>query len=289
MTFGKTIKLFLIDGDTNGRLTCELSNWTGKAYKIPRNSIRICTDRSELLTTGVYMLMNRNTDLSEKGQIYIGEAEDILKRLTQHLKEKDFWNYAIVFISKDENLNKAHIKYLENRLHEIAIHANRYDVINSQTPTQSSISESEKAEMEEFLSNILTLVSTLGFNVFEEIRQVDKREDLEISEDLFYISAARGANGIGKATSEGFVVFENSQLADPVTNSYPETMQKLRDTLLSEGMIIKKDNKLILNSDYLFSSSSSAAMIIMGRSANGLTEWKLKSGKTLQDYETGEK
>lgn len=289
MTFGKTIKLFLIDGDTNGRLTCELSNWTGKAYKIPRNSIRICTDRSELLTTGVYMLMNRNTDLSEKGQIYIGEAEDILKRLTQHLKEKDFWNYAIVFISKDENLNKAHIKYLENRLHEIAIHANRYDVINSQTPTQSSISESEKAEMEEFLSNILTLVSTLGFNVFEEIRQVDKREDLEISEDLFYISAVRGANGIGKATSEGFVVFENSQLADPVTNSYPETMQKLRDTLLSEGMIIKKDNKLILNSDYLFSSSSSAAMIIMGRSANGLTEWKLKSGKTLQDYETGEK
>lgn len=289
MKFGKTIKLFLIDGDTNGRLTCELSNWTGKAYKIPRNSIRICTDRPELQkTTGVYMLMNRNTDLSEKGQIYIGEAEDILKRLSQHLKEKDFWNDAIVFISKDENLNKAHIKYLENRLHEIAIHANRYDVINSQTPTQSSMSESDEAEMEEFLSNILTLVSTLGFNAFEQIRQVDKMEDLEISEDLFYISAVRGANGIGKTTSEGFVVFENSQVADPVTNSYPKTMQKIRDTLLSEGVIIKKDNKLILKRDYLFSSSSSAAMIIMGRSSNGLTEWKLKSGKTLQDYETGE-
>src|SRR5680860_79518 len=110
MKFGKTIKLFLIDGDTNGRLTCELSNWTGKAYKIPRKSIRICSDRPELQTTGVYILLNKITDLAEKGHIYIGEAENILKRLTQHLKEKDFWNEAIVFISKDDNLNKAHIK-----------------------------------------------------------------------------------------------------------------------------------------------------------------------------------
>ncbi|MCF8265050.1 MAG: DUF4357 domain-containing protein, partial [Melioribacteraceae bacterium] len=97
-----------------------------------------------------------------------------------------------------------------------------------------------------------------------------------------------GANGIGKTTSEGFVVFEHSQIADPVTNSYPKTMQKLRDTLISEGIIVNDGDKLILKRDYLFSSSSSAAMIIMGRSANGLTEWKMKTGETLQDFETGE-
>jgi len=288
MKFGKAIKLFLIDGDTNGRLTCELSNWTGKAYKLPRNSIKICTDRPEIQTTGVYMLLNKSADLSEKGQLYIGEAEDIFKRLTQHVKEKDFWNEAIVFISKDDNLNKAHIKYLENRLHEIATTANRFELINTQKPTQSSISESDKAEMEEFLSNILTLISTLGYNVFEQIRQVDSKEQIDKEDDLFYISAVRGANGVGKTTSEGFVVFENSQVADPVTNSYPKTMQKLRDTLVSEGMIVKEQDKMILTRDYLFSSSSSAAMIILGRSANGLTEWKMISGKTLQDYESGE-
>lgn len=287
MKFGKTIKLFLIDGDTNGRLTCELSNWTGKAYKIPRNSIKICSDRPELQTTGVYMLLNKSADLSEKGQIYIGEAEDIFKRLIQHVKEKDFWNEAIVLISKDENLNKAHIKYLENRLHEIAHNAKRFELKNTQKPTQSSISESDKAEMEEFLSNILTLVSTLGYNAFEQIRQVDKKGIYEKEEDIFYISAVRGAHGIGKTTSEGFVVFENSQVADPVTNSYPKTMQRLRETLISEGIIIKEQDKMIIKKDYLFSSSSSAAMMIMGRSANGLTEWKMKSGKTLQDYETG--
>ena len=287
MRFGKTIKLFLIDGDTNGRLTCELSNWTGKAYKLPRNSIKICTDRPEIQTTGVYMLLNKNIDLSEKGQLYIGEAENIYNRLTQHVKEKDFWNEAIVFISKDDNLNKAHIKYLENRLHEIATSANRYELINNQRPTQSSISESDKAEMEEFLANILTLVSTLGYNAYEQIRQSDTKEQPDKEEDLFYITATRGANGIGKTTSEGFVVFENSQVADPVTNSYPKTMQKLRDTLISKGIIVKESDKLVLKRDYLFGSSSTAAMIIMGRSANGLTEWKMNSGKTLQDFETG--
>lgn len=288
MKFGKTIKLFLIDGDTNGRLTCELSNWTGKAYKLPRNLIKICTDRPEIQTTGVYMLLNKSADLSEKGQLYIGEAENIFNRLTQHVKEKDFWNEAIVFISKDDNLNKAHIKYLENRLHDIACSANRYELINNQKPTQSSISESDKAEMEEFLSNILTLISTLGYNAFEQIRQADTKVQPDKEEDLFYITATRGANGIGKTTSEGFVVFENSQVADPITNSYPKTMQKLRDTLISEGVIVKENDKLIMKRDYLFSSSSSAAMIIMGRSANGLTEWKMKSGKTLQDFETGD-
>lgn len=288
MKFGRTIKLFLIDGDTNGRLTCELSNWTGKAYKLPRNLIRICTDRPEIQTTGVYMLLNKSTDLSIKGQLYIGEAENIFNRLTQHIKEKDFWNEAIVFISKDDNLNKAHIKYLENRLHDIAWSANRYELINNQKPTQSSISESDKSEMEEFLSNILTLVSTLGYNAFEQIRQADTKVQPDKEEDLFYISATRGANGIGKTTSEGFVVFENSQVADPITNSYPKTMQKLRDTLISEGVIVKENDNLIMKRDYLFCSSSSAAMIIMGRSANGLTEWKMKSGKTLQDFESGE-
>jgi predicted GIY-YIG superfamily endonuclease len=288
MKFGKTIKLFLIDGDTNGRLTCELSNWTGKAYKIPRNLMKICSDRPELQTTGVYMLLNKSTDLSKRGQLYVGEAEDIFKRLTQHVKEKDFWNEAIAFISKDDNLNKAHIKYLENRLHVISTKANRFELINSQKPTQSSISESDKAEMEEFLSNILTLISTLGYNAFEQIRQVDLKENIDKDEDLFYISAARGAFGIGKTTSEGFVVFENSQVANPVTNSYPKTMHKLRDTLISEGVIVEEQDKMIIKHDYLFSSSSSAAMIIMGRSANGLTEWKMKTGETLQDYETGE-
>ena len=141
MKFGKTIKIFLIDGDPNGRMSCELSNWTGKAYKIPRIKIKNCSDRDDLTGTGVYLLFGKNED--DKDQVYIGEAETILKRLNQHLTQKDFWNETIVFVSKDENLNKAHIKYLENRLHDIAKSTGRYLIENANTPTQSSISESD--------------------------------------------------------------------------------------------------------------------------------------------------
>jgi len=108
MKFGKTIKIFLIDGDPNGRMTCELSNWTGKAYKIPRIKIKDCSDREDLKNTGIYLLFGRDNENND--QVYIGEAESVLKRLNQHLTQKDFWYEAIVFINKDENLNKAHIK-----------------------------------------------------------------------------------------------------------------------------------------------------------------------------------
>ena len=172
MKFGKTIKIFLIDGDPNGRMSCELSNWTGKAYKIPRIKIKECTDRNDLMNTGVYLLFGR--DEEGKDLVYIGEAESIYKRLTQHLNQKDFWNETIVFISKDNNLNKAHIKYLENRLHDIAQIAKRYKLENSIIPTQSSISESDREEMEEFIENIRMLVNTLGHKVFEEKREIGR-------------------------------------------------------------------------------------------------------------------
>lgn len=118
MKFGKTIKIFLIDGDSNGRMTCELSNWTGKAYKIPRIKIKDCSDWDDLKNTGVYLLLGKDEEGTDL--VYIGEAETILTRLSLHLHQKDFWNEAIVFVSKDDNLNKAHTKYLENRLHVIA-------------------------------------------------------------------------------------------------------------------------------------------------------------------------
>ena len=177
MKFGKTIKIFLIDGDPNGRMSCELSNWSGLAYKIPRIKIKDCTDRDDLTSTGVYLLFGKDDE--DKDQVYIGEAESILKRLNQQLTQKDFWNEAIVFISKDENLNKAHIKYLENRLHDIAKSANRYKVDNSIIPTQSSISESDRAEMEEFIEYIKMLVNTLGHKVFDEKREFKPKQKQE--------------------------------------------------------------------------------------------------------------
>lgn len=280
MKFGKTIKIFLIDGDPNGRMSCELSNWSGKGYKIPRIKIKDCTDREDLTSTGVYLLFGKDEDGKDK--VYIGEAESILKRLNQQLTQKEFWNEAIVFISKDENLNKAHIKYLENRLHEIAILTNRYKVDNSIIPTQSSISESDKAEMEEFIENVKMLVNTLGHKVFEEKREFKSKQ----KQATFFIKAARGADGQGEPTSDGFVVLKGSKAAASIVNSMTSNFISLRQKLIDENVLINQGDYFEFSEDYIFSSPSTAAVIVMGRNANGLTEWKNKEGKTLKDFES---
>jgi len=283
MKFGKTIKIFLIDGDPNGRMSCELSNWTGKAYKIPRIKIKDCTDRDDLISTGVYLLFGK--DEEGKDQVYIGEAETILKRLNQHLTQKDFWHETIVFISKDENLNKAHIKYLENRLHDIAKNANRYKIENSITPTQSSISESDRAEMEEYIENIKMLVNTLGHKVFDEKREVKPKQ----SQELFYIKAARGADAQGEPTSDGFLVFKGSKATGTTVASITQNFINLRNRLIEERAIVPKDDYYEFPDDCIFSSPSTAAAMVLGRNANGLTEWKLKDGTTLKEFESNDK
>ena len=283
MKFGKTIKIFLIDGDPNGRMSCELSNWTGKAYKIPRIKIKECTDRDDLMNTGVYLLFGK--DEEGKDLVYIGEAESILKRLNQHLNQKDFWNETIVFVSKDDNLNKAHIKYLENRLHDIAQLAKRYKIENSIIPTQSSISESDRAEMEEFIENIKMLVNTLGHKVFDEKREFKPKQKHEI----FSIKAARGADGQGEPSSDGFVVLKGSKAAATIVNSITASFIVLRQKLIDDGVLVDKGEFYEFSDDYIFSSPSTAAVMVMGRNANGLTEWKQKDGKTLKDFENNEK
>lgn len=283
MTFGKTIKIFLIDGDPNGRMSCELSNWSGKAYKIPRIKVKDCSDRDDLTSTGVYLLFGKDDE--DKDQVYIGEAESILKRVNQHLTQKDFWNETIVFISKDDNLNKAHIKYLENRLFELAKTANRYKIENTITPTQSSISESDKAEMEEFIENIKMLVNTLGHKVFDEKREFKPKQ----KQELFSIKAPRGADGQGEPTSDGFVVFKGSKAAGTTVASMTQNFINLRLKLINEGVLVNKGEYCEFPDDYIFSSPSTAASIVLGRNANGLTEWKQKDGKTLKDFESDNK
>lgn len=284
--FGKTIKLFLMDADPEGRIVCELSNWTGKAYKIPRVRIKDCSDRIELKSTAVYFLFGKAESSTAKAKAYIGEAENVYARLVQHVAEKEFWNEAVVFISKDENLNKAHIKYLESRLHDMAIQANRYDLMNGNTPTRSSISEADQSEMEEFIAYIRMLINTLGFKVFEPLI----KGDLELSraEEALYIKAARGASGKGRRVPDGFVVLKGSEIALDTVPSFPKGFNTLRDELLDSETVQKNGEKLIFMSDYLFSSPSAAAAVIMGRSANGLVEWKDQAGRDLKSIETNE-
>jgi hypothetical protein len=174
---------------------------------------------------------------------------------------------------------------LENRLHDIAQLAKRYKIENSIIPTQSSISESDRAEMEEFIENIKMLVNTLGHKVFDEKREFKPKQKHEI----FSIKAARGADGQGEPSSDGFVVLKGSKAAGTIVNSMTPSFIVLRQKLIDDGVLVDKGEFYEFSDDYIFSSPSTAAVMVMGRNANGLTEWKQKDGKTLKDFENNEK
>ena len=276
MSSGKSIQLFLIDGTPDGVIACELFNWTGKGYRIPRNNLKDVSNRSDLKKAGVYFLIGR--DENDKESVYIGEAEEVIKRLLQH-QEKDYWSEALVFISKDENLNKAHIKFLEFTLHSQATDAGRYIINNSNTPSKPAISEAEIAVMTEFASNLILLVGTMGFKIFEKLTKSSIPK-----QDKYFISAARGADAQGIITSEGFVVFKGSKIASSEAPSIPASFKNKRIQVINEKAVQNWE----FVKDYLFSSPSTAAAVVLGRSANGLIEWKRKDGTTLKDNEARE-
>jgi len=276
----KAVRLFLMDGSADGRWTAELSNWTGKAYKIPRSMLSQSKKREDLQKAGIYLLFGRSDELGGKDKIYIGEAENIYDRLKQHASGKDFWFEVIPFISKDDNLNKAHIKYLESRLYQLAQEAGRY-TLNTSKPTRSKISEADEAEMEEFLQNIRMLTSILGHKVFENIVTPDV---LTEGQGIVFLEA-RGIKAKGKLTSEGFVVFKGSEAMKEFVPSCPPWVAKFQAKMLEEGVLHEQGEHWVYQKDYLFPTPSCASVVTLGRSSNGWSIWKNKEGRTLKDLE----
>lgn len=104
-----TIRIFLAHGDPKRLRTAELSNWIGKAVAGPRSEFDSVLARDESQNSGVYLLTGTDPETG-RSAVYIGEAESIQDRVKGHL-DKDFWNHISFFISKNENLTKAHIRY----------------------------------------------------------------------------------------------------------------------------------------------------------------------------------
>ena len=271
--------MYIFEGNPNGRIMCELSNWNGRVYKISRNELMEFAQRTDSENTGIYFLFGKdenNTDV-----VYVGEAEKMLTRLRQHLKE-DYWNDCIVVISKDDLLNKAHVKYLENKFYNIVQENGRAITLNSTVPTCSSVSEYDEAMLTEFISNTKLLVNTLGYKTFDSIEDSSVKEGKDHL--YFYIKAARGANAKGVIVPDGFAVLKDSVVASDTVKSMSVSLKKLRNSLFEKG-VINSDN--VFTRDYIFTSPSLAASVVMGRNANGRAEWKTEDNKTIKNIEEG--
>lgn len=276
-----TIKLFLPRGEAKSLRTAEISNWSGKAVAAPRTELDELLQREELNKPGVYIL-DGTDPLSGSPRAYIGEAEVIGDRLKQH-KAKEFWVSAIVFVSKDENLTKAHVRYLESRLLSEASRVGRF-MLEQNQPGGAKLPEPDREDMEVFLSRIRQLLPVLGSNILIPVAQPSAKQ--QSGGTLF--CRIKGAEARGHRTPDGFVVLQGSTA---VLQDRPSAQERhpyvvaLRKKLLADGTLTEKDGFYVFSKDAEFASPSAAAAVIHGGGANGLTEWKTEGGRPLKELD----
>lgn len=288
MVHGKSVKLFLVDGTPNGILTAEIINWTGHVLSAPRSKLPELIRREECAKTGVYFLVSHDPENPLYPRVYIGESDDVAYRLKQHNRTeesggKDFWEKVCLITSKDQNLTKTHIKYLESRLIEIAKRNGQCQLENSTAHSYKRLPESDIADMEFFLEQIQIVLPVLGYAFLKEMNLPVQQQttaavqprpnSAQLGNASFYL-VSRDSEIQAKAQEiDGeFFVLKGSSIrkeANPAAHSY---LRNLRPMLLEQGII--NPETFQFEQDYAFNSPSAAAAVIQGRAANGRKEWR---------------
>lgn len=269
---GKTIQIYLPDGNPRGLKIAEITSRTVQAVLIPRSLLEDATRRDELKNVGVYLLFGNN---ETKPQVYIGEAEECLIRIKQHNKGKDFWTHAMAFVSKTHYFTKTHIKFLEWLCCEVAIKANRFALENTNSPTKPHVSESVEADLYDNFETMQILASTLGFPVFDEIKKPKNQE--------LIFCKGKDAYAEGEYTEDGIIVFAGSKCNLVESKTAGSWIESMRNDLKEAGVLVEKNDVWIFTKDHIFSSPSASAAVVLARRANGWIEWKFKDGKTLDE------
>ncbi|HVY01560.1 MAG TPA: GIY-YIG nuclease family protein [Candidatus Nanoarchaeia archaeon] len=280
MPRGKTIQLYLPDGNPNGIKICDMPTSVAKAILIPRNNLKNVQESLSLSKVGVYLLFGENEHL-HLPEVYIGEAEDLIKRIKQHdVQKEEYWNFAVAFLSSKNNLNKAHVKFLENHLYNKAKDLGRCIVKNSVIPTQSNVSMQDKDFILDFFDELKILLGALGYPIFEESAQAGNLE-------IFHCKG-KDAEAVGSFTEKGFMVHNGSTSNLIESKSISSWITEIRKVLIEEKILEKKGNLFIFSKAYEFRSPSAAAAVVLARGANGWTEWKNKEGKTIDEIKRKE-
>lgn len=271
-----SIRIFMADGDPNGLRIVEKSGWTGIVLVCSRSDIITILKRDELLSTGIYLLVGPPNEDSTVN-MYIGESDDVRGRIKQHVgKNLDFWQQVIVATSKDDNLNKAHFRWLEAELIKMAKAAAKTNVSNGNGGSPVKLSEPDTADAASYLDELLLLLPLLGVSSF------DVPDETVTAHETQYFIHGRDADARGHETGAGFVVSAGFARAASVTST-PLWAMKLRARLVERGVLSPEANdRMVFSRPYTFDSPSAAAAVVLGRSANGLVEWKTDFGETLK-------
>lgn len=275
MNRGKTIQLFLPDGNPRGVKIAEFTSRTIQAVLVPRAQLDFACERNELGNVGIYFLYGDSTSGSLP-LLYVGEAENCATRLKQHNKQKDWWTVAVVCISKTAEFTKSHVKFLEWYCHQQASDAGRFKLENASTPTKSHVSESMEADLMDHFDTIQILSSTLGYPVFDRIKKAKSKDKLTCK--------GKKALATGEYTEDGVVVFAGSTANREFSKTTHKFLKTIRESLIEDGVLEFADADTIrFMKDHIFPSPSQAAAMVLARNANGWMEWKYSDGRTLDE------
>ncbi|MCT4612072.1 MAG: GIY-YIG nuclease family protein [Clostridia bacterium] len=275
--FGKKITMFLVNGRPDGLIKCELSNWNGQCLKVPRNMLSKSKDRDEISTTGIYILIG--ADESGDSMVYVGEGENVYNRLSKHDIAKEFWNEAIIFSSKDRNLTKAHVQYLEEKLIKLINEGSTYSIDNNNLGNSISLPESDEAMMGEYLENLKIITPTLGYNFFQNKEETIK----DVSGELRLSSKAYDAKAY--LTNGGLLVKQGSEMSRDIKEYLSDGYKRIRENIIKNNIVELAEDKFVFINDFEFKSPSAAAAIIVGRPSNGRIMWKNKKGLSIKEME----
>ncbi|MEW4527216.1 GIY-YIG nuclease family protein [Maioricimonas sp. JC845] len=275
----RTIQIFLPFGEPRGIRIAEFTTRNIQTILIPRSDLAQAKSRPELDHVAVYFLFGESEE-SAKPIVYIGQTEDVRKRLDQHNSSKDFWKTAVLGISRTQTFTQAHIRYLEWYCIQKAREVNRYALDNENTPGKPFVTEPMEADLLDAFEMLNVLMSTLGYPVFEPIVKSD-------STDQFFLKG-KEAEATGELVEDGFVVRAGAIGRKEATPSARDLVASLRSKLSDNNLLVEENDHLRLAEDFLFDSPSGAAVTLLGRRANGWLEWKTAEGLTLHDVHRAE-
>jgi hypothetical protein len=284
---GKTVKLFLVDGTPNGLRTAEIFNWTGRATVSPRTALEKLGTRPEVGRTGVYVLCGPAESPQFDVSVYVGEADQVWSRLKSHDAQKDFWTWVIVLVSKDENLTKAHARWLEARLVREIRAAKLVDCVNSTGPEGGSLSESDLADMEAFFENVQLLLPVLGLHAIAPgAGGTSGGGTGDVRLELSWKSASARC----RVTGDSYVVEKGSTAVSTDVDSLQPNYRELRRRLRETGVLVpgKAKELLCFAQDYAFESPTAAAVAVTGTSVNGRERWTVAgTGQSYKAWQSG--
>jgi len=299
---GRTLKLYLVDGSPSGVITAELGISSVRAAVASRTALPELIRREEAARTGIYLLVGSDPDFPGRQLVYVGEGDQVKTRLAAHDADesKEFFTRAVLIVSKDENLTKAHGRYLESRIIAAIRGAGRAKLVNGTEPPFKGLPEPEIADMERVLDEIEILLPVLGFDVLRPAghdavgpsrngnsapNTVSASEGGESAPTFVFTEA--GTKARAREAGDEFVVLAGSLAKAQEVPSCDDGLKRRRAQLVSEGKLVQTEDPKFLrfSADTAFDTPSGAARVIYGGNVSGPRYWRDEAtGRTYGDW-----